>query len=130
MGGVVKVLVADDDGDIRQLVTLLLKKLRYRTEVRTARSGAEALAEARRDPPGLVILDIRMPELDGFEVCRQLRQDLATAFIPVLMMTAGREEETRATAFRVGTDDYIAKPIDPAAFKKRVERLIERTYGL
>jgi type IV pilus assembly protein PilB len=129
-GQTLRILVVDDDPDIRRLVSLLLKRLKYRARVETAANGSEALARIAHDPPALVLLDIRMPEVDGLEVCRQLRADLATAFIPVLMMTASREEEMRAKAFQVGTDDYIPKPIDPTDFTRRVERLLARTYGI
>jgi type IV pilus assembly protein PilB len=125
----VRVLVVDDEEDIRRLVAAFVKRLKYPTEVFTARDGDEGLKLVEQVRPHLVILDILMPRMDGFTVCTKLRENLNTAFIPILMMTASRETETRSKAFAVGTDDYVPKPIKPMEFKEKLERLLDRTYG-
>jgi type II secretory ATPase GspE/PulE/Tfp pilus assembly ATPase PilB-like protein/ActR/RegA family two-component response regulator len=125
----VRVLVVDDEEDIRRLVAAFVKRLKYPTEVFTARDGDEGLKLVESVKPHLVILDILMPRMDGFTVCTKLRENLNTAFIPILMMTASRETETRSKAFAVGTDDYVPKPIKPMEFKEKLERLLDRTYG-
>ena len=80
--------------------------------------------------PDLVILDVMMPGLTGFEVCERLRQDIRTAFIPILMLTANTDEQSRAKGFMVGTDDYMTKPISVPDLHARVSRLLRRTYGM
>lgn len=125
-----RVLVVDDEEDIRRLVVAFVKRLRYPTEIHTARDGDEALELIPTLRPHLVILDILMPRVDGFTVCKRMREDVRSTFIPILMMTASRETETKSKAFAVGTDDYVPKPIKPTEFKEKLERLIQRTYGI
>jgi DNA-binding response OmpR family regulator len=76
-----------------------------------------------------VILDVSMPGMDGFEVCRRLRADLRTAFLPVMMLTAHDAAEFVAKGFAVGTDDYVAKPFRREELIARIRRILERTYG-
>lgn len=83
-----------------------------------------------RDVPDVVVLDLNMPGIDGFEVCRRLRAGLRTAFVPVLMLTANASENARTTGFLVGTDDYVPKPYAVPELQGRVTRLIRRTYGI
>ena len=80
--------------------------------------------------PDLVILDLNMPGMDGFEVCKKLRADIQTAFVPILMLTANTDEQSRSQGFLVGTDDYMAKPVSIPELHARVTRLLRRTYGL
>ncbi len=83
-----------------------------------------------KQPPDLVILDIMMPRMDGFTVCQRLREDVRTAFVPILMLTANADENSRTKGFLVGTDDYLSKPFAVPEFTARVMRLLRRTYGL
>jgi len=78
----------------------------------------------------LIVLDIMMPGMDGFEVCQKLRSQVETTFIPIVMLTANPGEESRIRAFMVGTDDYVSKPFNVAELNARVTRLLRRTYGI
>ena len=129
-GRSVHLLVVDDDPDILLITSKTVGKLPFATRVSTAANGEDALALAERDHPDLVVLDINMPGIDGFEVCRRLRASLATAFVPVLMLTANASEQARTNGFLVGTDDYVTKPYSIAELQARVARLVRRTYGL
>src|SRR5262249_58213630 len=78
----------------------------------------------------LILLDIMMPEMDGFEVCMQLRANVRTTFIPILMLTALDDPDSRTRGFVVGTDDFVTKPFGRAELLARVRRILQRTYGL
>src|SRR5205823_13212617 len=93
-------------------------------EVATAADGAEALRKARTIQPSLVILDIMLPEIDGFEVCKLLRHDPATAAIPILMLTAKAAEIDRVLGLELGGDDYVTKPFSPRELVLRIKRLL------
>jgi DNA-binding response OmpR family regulator len=80
--------------------------------------------------PDMVVLDIMMPGMDGFEVCQKLRSQVETAFIPVIMLTANPSEEGRIKGYLAGTDDYLAKPFNIAELHARVSRLLRRAYGI
>jgi len=125
-----RVLVVDDDDDIRQVVAFTLKKLVIPVDIVQAMDGQEAVEMADAHPPDLVVLDIMMPRMDGFETCARLRQNVRTAFVPILMLTASADETSRSKGYLVGTDDYMSKPFQPLDLKLRVTRLIRRTYGL
>ncbi|MBI3269902.1 MAG: Flp pilus assembly complex ATPase component TadA [Planctomycetes bacterium] len=125
-----RILVVDDNDEIRSLICLFLRRFKYPVDLVTATNGRKALEEIRRRRPSLILLDYMMPEMDGMEVCKLVRSDLSTAFIPILMMTADKASETRARAVAVGTDDFISKPIQPNEFEQKIERLLLRTYGL
>jgi type II secretory ATPase GspE/PulE/Tfp pilus assembly ATPase PilB-like protein/FixJ family two-component response regulator len=124
-----KILAVDDDGDVLELVRLTLKRSPFPVEVDIAEGGQDALAKIGASRPHLVILDLMMPGMDGYEVCRRLRSDLSTAFIPVLMLTALADSDSKRLAFLAGTDDYVVKPFDLSELHARVQRLLERTYG-
>ena len=81
-------------------------------------------------PPDIILLDIMMPEMDGFEVCRQLRANLHTTFVPILMLTALDDATSRTRGFVAGTDDYVGKPFDRRELLARVARVMQRTYGI
>src|SRR6266581_7210666 len=106
-----EVLVVEDEPDIRNLIVLHLSREGFRC--RTAKSGPEALREARAATPDLVILDLMLPDLDGLEVCRRLRSDAATATIPIIMLTAKADEVDRVVGLEMGADDYVVKPFSP-----------------
>ena len=88
------------------------------------------MATAQAMKPDLVVLDVMMPGLSGFDVCQKLRSNIQTAFIPILMLTGNTDEESRTRGFMVGTDDYMSKPFSVPELHSRVTRLLRRTYGL
>jgi len=119
------ILVVDDEADILQLITYNLEKEGYRTISTT--SGEQALVEARKNSPSLVILDLMLPGVDGIEVCRQLREREETGRIPILMVTARSEESDIITGLEVGADDYITKPFSPKVLVARVRAILRRS---
>ncbi len=125
-----KILVVDDEEDVRRIVAIALGQLPFPAEVLTAANGMEALKMVEAEQPSLVILDLMMPQMDGLEVCRRLRENVKTAFIPVLILTAMGESATKTKAFLIGTDDYLTKPFEISELNARVGRLIRRTYGV
>ena len=120
-----RILVVDDEPDIIALVAYHLARSGYR--VSTASSGPDALHAARDEQPALIILDLMLPELSGFEVLERLRADRALADIPVLMLTARREEPDRVQGLSLGADDYLVKPFSPQELVLRVRNILRRT---
>ena len=116
-----KILVVDDDPHIRELITLYLRREGF--ETLEAENGVEGLQIAETTPIDLVILDIMMPQMDGWELCRELR---ARFDIPLLMVTAKGEAAQRIKGFQLGTDDYLVKPFDPFELILRVKALLRR----
>jgi class 3 adenylate cyclase len=114
-----KVMVAEDNRDSRELVSDILLNLGYIPML--APNGRIALEKIMSDPPDLVILDINMPELDGFEVCAAIKRNPATAKIPVIMLTAQTDVESRITGLGLGADDYLPKPFHPRELIARIE---------
>jgi DNA-binding response OmpR family regulator len=119
----------DDQPDLRHIVRVALETANLGLTVITAQDGAEALAFADLERPDVVILDVSMPGMDGFEVCKRLRADARTAFVPILMLTAHNTSEFVAQGFGVGADDYVPKPFRRQDLVARVRRMLERTYG-
>ena len=119
------VLVADDDPDIRELVSFKLEQAGYR--VHAVGDGEAALAAATALAPNLLLLDVMMPGMNGFEVCRRLRNQADTAGIPVIMLTARAQEGDVETGFAVGVVDYIAKPFSPRELLTRVNNVLARS---
>lgn len=120
-----RILVVDDEPDIIALVAYHLARSGYR--VSTASSGTEALQAAREEQPALVVLDLMLPELSGFEVLERIRADRALADIPVLMLTARRDEPDRVQGLSLGADDYLVKPFSPQELVLRVRNILRRT---
>ena len=118
------VLVADDDEDIVRFVEVNLRLEGF--EVVTAGDGKEALERAREISPDLVLLDIMMPEIDGFEVCQTLRASSQTQHIPVIMLTARSLSADKVVGLTAGADDYIIKPFDPIELVARVKSALRR----
>jgi DNA-binding response OmpR family regulator len=119
------VLVADDDPDIRELVSFKLEQAGFR--VHAVGDGLAALAAARALSPSLLLLDVMMPGLNGYEVCRRLRADGETATIPVIMLTAKAQDADVETGFAMGVDDYIVKPFSPRELLTRVNNVLARS---
>jgi putative two-component system response regulator len=117
-----RVLVVDDVEANRSLVTALLTRDGYRVDA--ASSGAAALECVRRNPPDLVLLDVMMPALSGFDVCRTLKADAGTRLIPVVLITALQQSEDRIQGFEAGADDFISKPFNAHELRARVRSLI------
>jgi PAS domain S-box-containing protein len=117
------ILVVDDAPDEIAVMDAILKK---DFRVRAATNGAEAIAIARSErPPDLVLLDVCMPDMDGFEVCRALKQDAVGATIPVIFLTSRSDSSDESTGFELGAVDYIRKPVDPEAVRRRIYSHIE-----
>ncbi len=119
------ILVVEDERDIADLVSFNLTQAGF--EVWRAGTGLEALEAVNRRSPDLVVLDIMLPEMDGKEVCRRLKQDDKTRHIPVLMLTALAEETDRIVGFEIGADDYLTKPFSPRELVLRVKAILRRT---
>jgi two-component system phosphate regulon response regulator PhoB len=119
-----RVLIVDDESDIVALVTYHLHKTGY--QVAAASTGPEALDAARRERPALVILDLMLPGLSGFDVLERLRADEATRDVGVLMLTARREEPDRIRGLSLGADDYLTKPFSPQELVLRVGAILRR----
>src|SRR5712691_2687382 len=115
------VLVVEDEAHVRELVSYTLQGAGYR--VRAVVDGESALREMRRSPPDLVVLDIRLPGIDGWEVCRRIRQQ---SNLPILIITALAEDESLVRGLRLGADDYVAKPFSPMVLAARVQALLRR----
>jgi len=119
-----KVLVVEDDPAARRLVSFALEQEGY--EVLTASNGLEGLTKAQTERPEILVLDVMLPGLDGFEVCRRLRADTETSGVLVLMLSAKAQESDKTTGLKMGADDYLAKPADPLEVAARVKTLLQR----
>jgi phosphate regulon transcriptional regulator PhoB len=119
-----KILVIDDEKDIVSLLRYHLEKAGF--QCFEGMDGAIALRLIREHHPDLLILDLMLPGMDGLEICRQLRQDAATARLPILMLTAKAEEVDRVVGLEVGADDYVVKPFSPRELVARVRAILRR----
>jgi two-component system alkaline phosphatase synthesis response regulator PhoP len=119
-----KILIVDDEPDILELIEYNLKKEGY--QVFLARNGQEAVAEAKRSLPDLIVLDIMMPKMDGIEACRIMRTMPEFKNTFMVFLTARSEEYSEIAGFNVGADDYIAKPIKPRALVSRINAILRR----
>lgn len=117
-----KILVIEDDPATTRLVDYSLRHHGY--QVITSSNGLEGIRKAQSESPDLIILDVMLPGIDGFEICNRLRADPATAKIKILMFSAKTQETDRQTGIRVGADDYLTKPAAPAEIVARVEKLL------
>lgn len=125
-----RILVVDDDEGTRRVIRKALARLPVETDVMTASDGIEALAAIEQQMPNLVIADVMMPGMDGFTLCQRLREDIRTAFVPIMMLTANADEANRTKGYLVGTDDFVPKPFSLPELNARVMRLLRRTYGI
>ena len=126
-----KILIVDDDPDILDAMTMIMESQGY--DVVTARDGIEGLANLKSENPDLLILDLMMPKMDGFAVCKELQDPRWSKFkeMPILILTSVREDASRRryeleTGLALNVVDYVEKPISPDTLLQRVERLIKR----
>ena len=119
-----QILVVEDEADIRELLRFNLEREGF--SVLEAADGPQALDMARRHTPALVLLDVMLPGLDGFEVCRRLGAQTETAHIPILMLTARGEEMDRVVGLSLGADDYVVKPFSVRELMLRVRAVLRR----
>ena len=115
------VLVVEDEASIASFVALYLKNAGY--QVRTAANGSQALAQAESEQPSLIVLDLMLPDIDGVEVCRRIRQ---RSDVPILMLTARDEDVDKIIGLEVGADDYLTKPFNPRELVARVKTILRR----
>jgi putative two-component system response regulator len=113
-----KILIVDDDQNVRETLTRVLQREGY--TLITATNGREALETVARESPDLILLDVTMPELDGFAVCQQLKNDEHTALIPVTMLTGLDDREHRRYGLEAGADDFLTKPFEPSLLRARI----------
>jgi len=126
-----KILIVDDDPDIQEAVAMILESQGY--EVVTAKDGVEGLANLKAEMPDLMLLDLMMPKMDGFAVCKELQDPRWSKYrdIPILMLTSVREEASRRryeleTGLELDVDDYLEKPFSPDILLERVENLLKK----
>ena len=106
-----KILIADDEEDVKVVIQLFLESKGY--EISTAFDGLDTIDRVKEEKPDLIILDIMMPIIDGFEVCKRLKADPESADIPIVMLSAASESESRQKGIDAGAVDYIVKPFEP-----------------
>jgi two-component system alkaline phosphatase synthesis response regulator PhoP len=119
-----KILIVDDEKELVKLVTFNLTIAGY--EALSANNGIEALEICESEKPALIILDIMLPRIDGWEVCRRLKQNPKTSNIPIIMLSALSEVDDKLKGFDLGTDDYVTKPFSPRELVVRVKRVLAR----
>ena len=119
-----KVLIVDDDEHIVELIKLYMDKEGFDTV--TANNGKKAVELFKSEAPAIVILDVMMPEMDGWQVCREIRE---SSKVPIIMLTARSEERDELQGFDLGVDEYISKPFSPKILVARVNAILRRTLG-
>jgi len=118
------ILVADDDPRILRLLRVFLEKAGFRVVL--TENGSEAVQQAQEIVPDLILVDVMMPQMDGYEVCRQLRNDTRTSHLPILMLTSRSAVRDKVTGFESGADDYVTKPFDLDELNARIRSLLRR----
>ena len=119
-----KILIIEDDPATQRLVDYSLKQEGY--QIITASNGLEGIRKALKESPDLIILDVMLPGMDGFEICYRLRSEPATANLPILMFSAKAQEIDKDTGIKVGADDYLTKPSAPSDIVNHVEKLLAK----
>jgi two-component system, OmpR family, alkaline phosphatase synthesis response regulator PhoP len=122
-----KILIVDDEKDIVKMLSYNLKKEGYRTI--EANDGEDALDLAWREHPDLIILDLMLPGIDGLEVCKQLKKEVETSRIPVIMLTAKTQETDKIVGLELGADDYVSKPFSLKELIARIKAVLRRARG-
>lgn len=118
-----RILLVDDETDLVETVKFRLESNNY--EVLTAYNGQEGLDKARKEKPDLIILDLMLPKIDGYKVCRMLKFDEKYKNIPIILFTARAQDSDKKLGEEVGADAYISKPFEPAALLEKVKTLLE-----
>lgn len=118
------ILIVEDDKDIAKMLDYNLKKDGYKTSI--ARNGEDALETARKEKPGLILLDLMLPGIDGLEVCKTLKAGQKTAAIPIIMLTAKSQESDKIVGLELGADDYVTKPFSPRELSARIKAVLRR----
>ncbi|MEJ6616600.1 MAG: response regulator transcription factor [Crocinitomicaceae bacterium] len=121
------ILIIDDDEDIREIISYNLTKEGY--TVLKAKNGVEGIKKAKKHNPGLILLDVMMPEMDGIEVCEILRADELTKDIKICFLTARSEDYSQIAGFDAGADDYVNKPVKPKVLSSRIKAILRRDSG-
>ncbi|OGX07661.1 MAG: hypothetical protein A2Z88_00770 [Omnitrophica WOR_2 bacterium GWA2_47_8] len=119
-----KILVAEDDAPIRRLISVILGKENY--GIIEAADGEEALEKVSEEMPDLILLDVMMPKMNGYEVCDRLKKNALTRKIPIIMLTAKREMTDKVHGVKAGADDYMTKPFEPAELRVRVKAFLDK----
>jgi CheY-like chemotaxis protein len=120
-----KILIVDDDMDTLRLVGLMLQRQGY--QILAANTGTQAVETAKKEQPDLILLDIMMPDLDGYEVTKRLRAESSTTAIPIIMFTAKAQVDDKVMGYEVGADDYLTKPTHPQELIAHVKAILTRT---
>jgi DNA-binding response OmpR family regulator len=120
-----KALIVEDDADARKVLSLILKLDGY--QIFTAPGGPEAVEMMQTLIPDLILLDVMMPGMDGYEVCQWVRSNAATALVPVVMLSGKADPESVARGLEVGADEYLAKPITPSSLTAQLKTVLART---
>lgn len=117
-----RILIVDDEHDLSQMMAELLTDAGF--DAHSADNGRAALADIQSDPPDLVLLDVNMPDLDGFEIAAMLKSDPATATIPIIMLSAQEGRGARLVGLESGAEDFLTKPVDPAELLAKIRNLL------
>jgi len=117
-----RILIIEDDPSVLRAISYMLGKEGY--DVLTALNGLAGLRKAKEENPDLLILDVMLPGIDGFEVCHRLRAESQTAQLPILMLSAKGQEADRSTGFEVGANEYLTKPVERSVLLSKIEALL------
>ncbi|MBM3255291.1 MAG: response regulator [Candidatus Omnitrophica bacterium] len=117
-----RILLIEDEGDLLEMAKFRLEANEY--EVITARDGQEGLAKARKEKPDLIILDLMLPKIDGYKVCRMLKFDNKHKHIPIIIVTARAQESDEKLGFEVGADAYLTKPLESQLLLQKIKELL------
>jgi len=120
------ILIIEDEADIQELIQFNLEKEGYR--ITATLTGEEGVAQVKASSPDLILLDLMLPGIDGFEVCRRLKSDTETKKIPIVMLTAKGEDTDIVSGLELGADDYITKPFQPRVLIARIRSVLRRTH--
>ncbi len=118
-----KILIVEDEPDIMELVTVTLTNKQY--TILQAIDGLDGLEKGRNENPDLILLDIMLPKMNGYEICRLLKDDPETAHIPIMMLTAFGQKREIEEGYKVKADDYVVKPFEPLKLRERVKTFLE-----
>jgi len=117
-----RILIIEDDPSVLRAISYMLEKEGY--QVLTATNGLEGLSKAKGENPDLLILDVMLPGIDGFEICHRLRAESQIAHLPILMLSAKGQATDRSTGLQVGADEYLTKPVERSVLLSKIEALL------